>query len=709
MAKAPFFFREEKNQVFYHDFKIFIFGTDVTPWVTSQVTLQKQDRDGINNLSFNLSNAYQAFEITGQNLGIEDPNTYYDQFGEAKIRNEDTGQVTRAGKFRLTDPYTVQGRYSELAKAKIFTLKKQVNGSKRNIKWEVQSLGPIVGNTGARIRPIKNEDSNNATSEVTDRYPMSLGSLVFHKYDPVRFFVKNPLSREDDEWTCEFTGYLDTKPFSQNYTTGESVINVTCQDIRLLMQNMRVQTNPSSQVGNENIAFFGQKGAPYARTDPIPMDTGLFNDLIWYTGLTHVLGNLTWLDSMKFLLFGAPTAGGGRRGGIGKFKEGLTYKYDVNSSKRSDLLEKWNNIVTFGVTPIAVSADVAPLVPEGSDEADPSKFELFPASAEQSNMTPGTFLTKAQMYALGTATVPDQAGSPDAGKVHFLLPAEGTPLQNMVEYDVIPMEVGIRVEFASRLDLINTLLKSLDYQMYVNGMGDIIIEFPMYDFLPTDYNDAYNGLYTFYNHIVSDNINDEGGSPISALEVTSTERLVPLKNQANEVDQTPVGTDVELRQTVFSSIMASRFGAILETYSVPGVAGKDRLVQLAYIEFNKRLANFNLFDFNVAYRPWVGLNRPIYHVRKQRFGISKTVTYTWRVHEDASLEMALQYTRKREGNTFRFISGGERQPISYRTIFGGLAVKGQGVSDTLQKENTIQPGSTTPSTQTKGKEGNYSR
>jgi hypothetical protein len=532
---------------------------------------------------------------------------------------------------------------------------------------------------------------------------MCIGSLIFHKYDPVRFFVKNPLTRNEDEWVCEFTGYLDTKPFTQNYTTGDSVINVTCQDIRLLMQNMRVQVNSLSQVGNENIAFFGKGWAQ----DSIKMDTGLFNDLIYYSGRSHVLAGMSWLQSIKFLVFGVPTAGGGRRGGVGKFKEGLTYKYDVNNAKKSDLLERWNNVVNFGVTPIAVKDDVAPLVPEGSEEADPTKFELFPSSAAQGSMQPGEFLTRTQMYALGTATVPDQAGSPDAGKVHFLLPAERTPMQNMTEFNMISMEPGTRVEFQTRLELINTLCKSLDYQFYVNGMGDIIFEFPMYDFQPTDYNDAYNSLYTFYNHIINDNINDEGGPCVTALEVTSTQLQQETQHEATRKDGTQVGQDTELRHTVFSNVMASRFGAMVESYSVPGVLNAARLVQLAYVEFNKRLANFNIFDFNAAYRPYVNVNRPIYHFRKQRFGISKSVTYVWRIHEEASLEMSLQYTRRREGNFFRFISGGERQPISYRTIFDGIKVKGQGVSDTLEKDQSLKiDDSKTDPTKTKHCESN---
>jgi len=642
---TPFIFREDKNQVFYHDLKIFIFGTDVTPWLTSQVTLQKSDRDGTNTLSFSLSNQYRALEITEDNLATK--------------------------KFRLTDPYTPQGQYSELAKAKIYTIKSQES---LNTKVKVKTKGAVISAPG-KVKKITDEDMDQATDDVTSRYPMCIGSLIFHKYDPIRFFVKNPLSRDDNQWTCEFTGYLDSKPYTQNYITGESIINVTCQDIRVMLSVMRVQANPNAQVSNENMLYVtGGKGGAAASSE---IDAGFFNDYVVFSTNTHVLGSMKWADSVKRLLFGSHT-NGAPKGGVGKLKEGITLLYDpAKAEEKFKTLENWNNIITFGTSPLMVADDVKPLIPQGSLEADPTAFTEFPQSAAQGSMTAGTFLTKAQMYALGTSTVPNQAGSPDAAKVHFLLPASGTPNQNMIEYSVAE-QIDVRVEWVTRLELLTKLCKSLDYQMYVTGMGDIVFEFPMYDFLPSDYI-GYEDLYKFNLHLVSDTVNDEGGSAISALEVTSRSLVIPT--QGGDLRNTPVQTGAEPRKTIFSNVLASRIGVIVETYDIPGVRDPSKLAQLGYLEFNKRIANYNIFDMQAAYRPYINVNRPMYHQVKERFGITKSVTYTWRIREDASLGMSLQYTRKLEGDgKYRYITGGERQPISYRSIFGGCSVPGQGVS-----------------------------
>ena len=691
---TPFTFREDKNQVFYHDLKLFIFGTDVTPWITGQVNLHLADRDATNVLTCSLSNQYRALEITRENLG-ETPTASLDANNQFKTSNN--GRATSSSKFRLTDPYAPQGQYSELAKAKIFTLKTQANLKSQVL---VKTKGPVISmNQPGTIKKITDNDWSNAADDTTNRYPLSVGSLIFHKYDPVRFFIKNPLTRSDNEWVCMFTGYLDTKPFTQNYTTGESVINISCQDIRIMLGLMRVQSNPTAQISNENMFQAKKGGGPAGNT----IDAGFFNDFIIYKDVSHVIGGMNWYNSISMLLYGVPT-GQTRRGGVGKLKEGMLLNYDPAADNKFDILEKWNNIITFGTTPLMVQDDVAPLVPQGSLEVSPETFTLFPQSSASGSMAPGTFLTKSQMYALGTSTVPDKAGSPDAAKVHFLLPSTGTPNQNMIEYNVIE-RLDIKIEYVTRLELINKLCKSLDYQMFVTGMGDIVFEFPMYDFFPSDFQ-GYGDLYIFNNHLVSDTINDEGGTAISALEVTSRSLFQPTQDPTQTPDQTPIQTDRELRKTVFSNVLASRIGVVVETYDVPGVTNPNKLAQLGYVEFNKRIANFNIFDMQVAYRPYIGLNRPIYHQVKERFGITKSVGYTWRIREEASLEMSLQYTRKREGDgKFRFITGGERQPISYRSIFGGCSVPGQGLNETPDSGNQKV---TTPKkgTQTADKEAN---
>jgi hypothetical protein len=674
---APFNFEEARNSTFYHDLRIFIFGADVTPWITSSVTLQKVDRDGVNMLSFSLSNSYRAFDITDKNL---------------------------EGVFRNIEPTGPGGGYSERAKSTIYALKQT---KELNVKHQVASF--------KANRTTYINDASKAPDDVTVRYPMSEGSLVFHKYDPVRFFVKNPLNRSQNQWTCEFTGYLDSKPYSQDYVNGGSVINITCQDIRALMQVMRTQTNPMAQTGNDNTVFFGN-----APGSTIPAgDLSFFNDLIsGHDTLSHVLAGKDFVTSIKYLLFGV-SKDGGRVGGVGKLTEGKTMYYDPADERgRASVLEEWNNLINFGTTPLPSAEDAAPRYPVGGKTAEPiqteqdynpdsaesqkalavkqSSFEATPsgiAEKEGRLKTKEGFYTEAEMIKLGNSTVPGREGSPDNARVHFLFPAEGAPLNNLITFSNVDASGPVaKIEFSSRMELLNQMCKSIDYQMYVTGMGDIVFEFPMYDFLPIDFNKQYGSLYTFRDHIVSDNINDEGGTPITALEVTSTfmQEEVQAAGLATSVTG---GIEVsgQLKKTIFSNALASRVGVHIEPFHIPGVTKPNRLAQIGYIEFNKRLSNYNIMDMIVSYRPWIGVNRPVHHARKSRMALTNNVTYTWRIREDAALEMGLLYTRKLEGTgdkaEFRLITGSQRTPISYKTIFDGISVLNSGVTHSNRASN----------------------
>lgn len=610
MAKPPFLFTEEKHQVYYHDIKVFICGADVTPWITSQITVSFADRNGLNTCSFSLANSYRSFEITNDNLNK---------------------------KFRMGNPYSSDGHYSELAKYSIYTWK--TNGD-RNHKFQIGTYGPVKSATiGGKLLSPPTKVVN--TDAATVRFPMNVGSLVFHKYDPVRVFIKNPLNRKD-EWVSIFNGYLDTKPYQQDYTTGIGIINIGAQDIRLLMQGMRVGLNPASHIGNENTVIFGKPGQAAGKPVKETIGAGgFFNDLIAQPStISHVLGGMTFKESINFLIFGNKK-GGKTTGEVSSLTAGTTKKYTPGDK---EALEDWNNLVVFGEK--------------------------------------RAFLNTAEMLTLGASTTPGGVGSADLAKVHFLFPADGAPQTNLVSAGSVDSRYDAKIEWASRLELLQQVCKGIDYQFYVSGNGDLIFEFPMYDFLPVHFNAVWSDLYTFQKQFINDNINDEGGQPISALEITSEhlrQEYAEQNPEGNSQQLTSVATSVELKRTIFSNVLASRLGVHVETYHVPGVTDQNRLAQLGLIEFNKRLADFDKMDTKVVYRPFMGVNRPIYHQMKERMAISTNISYTWQIREEASLDISTSYTRKLENGTFRFIFGGEAVPISYNKVYDNVHAEFAGV------------------------------
>lgn len=613
-SEVPFKFQETANTVYYHNIKVFIFGADVTPYINGQISITKCDRNGVNICSFSLSNHLKAFEITQENL---------------------------KDSFRVGDPYSPEYRYSEEAKKNIYQRKKT---SATNTQFNgIKVWGPgYLLNKNFR-------DEDEAASETVDRYPFTVGSLVFHKYDPIRVFVQNPFSSDQNSWICEFAGYLDSKPFSQNYVNGQSIVNITAQDIRVLMKSMRTQVNPSAQTGAQyNLTFGGRGKAVDSNTN-----AGFFNDT---TGsqrgginrqVSHVLGGFTWKQSIDYIFLGIDSASSSQvanSGGVCSLSYGEVLSYDP-SKQPKETLQNWNNVVIFG--------------------------------------SKKTFLSYAEMYAMGLATYYGGSGSPDNAKIHLLKPVAGLPVSNLIEYYIDAMPYG-RVEWVSRYDLLVQVLKAVDYQCYVNGMGDVIIEFPMYDFLPEFYGSVYSSLYSFDKHLVNDTIDDESGDAVTKLTVEGgTALFTPYTNPADSPNNINKGYVASAKFcSIFSNVLASRVGAHEEVINFPGVSDVGRLAQLGMLEFTKRLASFNKFNFTSTYRPFLGLNRPMFHVPKQRYGISETVVTRWNIRGEVETDVSVNYTRRLENGKFKFITGGEAAPISYSTLYRGSYVRYQGVTAT---------------------------
>jgi hypothetical protein len=530
--------------------------------------------------------------------------------------------------------YSPEWRSSEAAKRRIYDLKKT---KATNLKWAgIQSFGPGSTSAGDKVKFTKNfKDVTKATSSTAERYPFNEGSLVFHKNDPVRVFVKNPFSRDNDSWTCEFTGYLSVKPFSQDYVTGQSIINVTALDIRDLMKYMRTQTNPSAQYGAANTLVLNG-----GSVDQGNKNAGMMGDQRpGFKVVSHVLASKNWFDSVNYLLFGTEK---NKSNGVCNLSKGETIYYDPADSNAKQVLSDWNDLILFGET--------------------------------------GKFLEYAKMLEIGLGTYFGGKYSPDDAKVHFLIPKGQAPNANLIQY-TIDAQPNARIDFDTRYNLLHTLCSNIDYQMYVTGTGDVVFEFPMYDFLPSYYGPYYESLYTFDKHIINDSIDDESGTVCTAVRLQSD--VIP-SNYGHEAQKgSPLENSAQLVTTVFSNVLASRVGVAEDTISRPGIVDSNRRMQVAMIEFMKRLANFSRFELQATYRPFIGLNRPIFHKKKKRFGITNKVDYTYNLRADVNLQLDLNFVRKEEGDgKFRFITGGEAMPISYSTLYGkgkGF-VEGQGVA-----------------------------
>lgn len=672
MATPPFKFNERADQAFYHDVRIFIMGYDVTPWLTGAVSISYAGLGGMNNTSFTLSNHNYAFEMTLDNL---------------------------RGKFRTFDAWTPQGMSSEAAKKWIYDLK---NGNDdqigpqgrptgksvpRNFKHKVKSWGPKRNSESINSKLISTPvDDSESFAATTDRFPFVVGSTVFHKNDQIRIFVKNPLQRFYNQWYVAFSGYLNSHVMTRDYVNGESLIRIQAQDIRSLMQKMRVQTNPSAQVSNENVLTVGTEN-PNAGIDSNNANAGYFNDLIAdHAVISHVLGGKSFTQTASFLILGkdidvgAPSADVGIKGknlnAVAKFQAGVNLEYDVTKSNKKQILEQFTNLVNFGGDADALSNSI--------NKATISNLQtLAPSTAR--------YLNWEEMYKLGKETHPWTDSSVDSGRVHFLLPAKNHPASNLIATALTGSGINDKISWASRLELIYEVCNNIDYQMYVSGWGDIIFEFPMYDFDPDDFGVSYNKLYRFDQHVISDVVDDEGGEEVSGLIVSSDKLATQARDATQGVAAGVVATSNQLYTTIFSNVLASRIGVNLKTVTRLGITDQDVLAQFGFLEFNKIIAEYSKYSLTTAFRPYLSINRPIHSIHRDRIGVLDNFTNTWNVRGDVTSNLNLRYVRRGEylrgadgkldltKAVFRSIVGGEATPISYNKIYVDKSLKDIGV------------------------------
>jgi hypothetical protein len=126
-TKALVIFEERSYQALYEDFRIFIQGVDVTPWVTGSVSVTRTNRDGPNTCTFTLDNAMDRFVLTDENLNDDkwrDTNDRYSEAAKHGIYLYKTGQAE-----------VTQDRVAEMAKV-LFSRNNEIVEARTSIEVE---------------------------------------------------------------------------------------------------------------------------------------------------------------------------------------------------------------------------------------------------------------------------------------------------------------------------------------------------------------------------------------------------------------------------------------------------------------------------------------------------------------------------------------------------------------------------------------------
>jgi hypothetical protein len=666
-------------------YKLFINGVDVTNHITGSLTWTYGDRDATNTLTFNLDNNNDKFVLKPQNIGLSfgenDSQSFADAHSYATSKPWEVTTMKEGDKpsFIGTRAGSSSGFYDESAKQELLMKK-----LRRRVKFP---------DDRPYLRAHLNPETGKFSTNALDLPDISLYEGMFTTHAPVInvmdqviLWVMDPnrdaVFAHESLWIPVFTGFVMSAPPENSYDNGQSSINVTCEDIRTLLKRKRVLTNTAS-----------------AGTwlPNITLDSGLFADAT--APASNITQNSLADSSLNFegvislLLAGLKlTDSNASMKDYCLNRDGSNYSEWMDKKKKNqdtvtvdgEELPKPNNMgfgslwfghyFTYDTSMVAnTSTD------SGNPNSERSKFFndwnrvcVFGSRVVNKGIV-NDYFDYDTMMSVGKGTYAGGKYDALAKLFHILVPTGGGKVTNLLD-KVFLSDFGAEREYQNVGELLQTVCERIDYQVTVTGFGDIVFEFPMYDFTAADMGDEFRAVYAVSDSVKTDAIDDEASSnPVTGLRVIGGYQTA----ESAEVDSTL--QSLQYTVYVYHTFLSYRYGYNQEDYPVPfltsgvGAVGREdkektRLLCLfGVLEFLKRLTEMSSMQISSVFNPFIRPNRPYYYNYGRRLSTTTTVSNTLALFTNADTSVTSKYVRRVHDTTGSFIafSGSVDLPLRY--------------------------------------------
>jgi hypothetical protein len=657
-------------------FRLFINGVDVSRHVLAgSISFGQTPRGSEAELSFTLDNNNSKFELRPTNMGL-DPRQY--KLGtvipEGGMPNAsqafaDSESFATSEPWEITKMARAQAKGGKVEATYIASKMAHAHGLttfSENEKRELylgklkQRAKVLESTTEAAQMQLKSsiDPNTGVIGEATLKDDISLyegmfatKSCVININDQVRLFVPDPNRDEPDKsktlWICKYTGFVNSASPEHDFTSGQSTIPVSCSDIRTQLKRKRVLVNATSadqitpNIGQNSGLFADLKVSNNSTSNAFADSSFTFESLTAFVLTGHRLSADTKLKQLccqhdqslvhppQNYLMAQASQGTDNAQGFGQIWFGHYFEYDtsLNQSKRdrAAFLNKWNRLCVFGPTQ--------------------------------------RYLTWDGMMTMGRGTV--RGGDFDALKVfvHWLVPTGGGQVSNLLDRAFID-QMGVQREYMSVQEIIDQVCERIDYQLTVTGSGDLVFEFPMYDFLPEDMGEEFKAVFAVSDSVKSHTLNDESNSnPVTGLRVVggysdSTAGTPPSDEKVKALQYTAY---------IVHELLAYRYGPVIEDYAIPSVLngpsnqrGDDEyrrlLTVFGVIEFLKRLSEMSSMTIDSIYNPFVLPNRPYYYNYGRRLGYTEAIQTTLSLFSNADTNVSTKYIRRVDDLTGKLIA-----------------------------------------------------
>jgi len=679
-------------------YRVYIFGVDVTEDVMN-VEVNYNTGRAPNTCSVVLGNELDKYVLTTANFislfGESDVETQAIQKRKQEIMNTGVGEIAalmaahqQIGTSDVDDLVIERAKNNNLGE-----LKSKVVVAKVNVRSPGVEAPDIAGKYGG-------ENIRQYTADAY-RYPFQAEDPIFHANDPIRIFMRDPFNPR--RWYHQFSGYLSNFDDMVD-ENNQRILTIGGEGPSKLLRYARVTTNPAvldrqAIIKSRDLNFRSALSEGFS---------GLTLPEFFFTVL---FGNDPDGESGKFTLEESSPAAKQVRSmkiaGVGNFRinGSVVVEYGADTKDPLQLI----NIPSAGVTDLAQyqslidhevkESDLYDLVAEDTDGNIPVEQQTTVEQLiSRAKLDPQTrqIATEEIIRIIGERT---DLYPIDGGRLIMLIPSsfQAEINRETLLKDILRSFALNTTSFKSRLGLMYDVTERIEFVFYESPKGDLICEFPLYDFDPDDFGK------TEVPHYAMKRKSDGELTPFENISRGPfNDRFTVAKR--NTFNFSKGITDEKVRTQVTSyyhPLQGYKSGGTSREFAKPEEVTLDHLIPLywlrleqvepkAYIatrEAAKLYAHLTLNKFNADARslginaaPNLGLwlNRPIYFEPRNCIGILMGTSHsvTWGTGGSMDSRLNLNYIRGWDGlvddagnAVFTTIGGFPGRPLNYKILF----------------------------------------
>ena len=661
--------------------KVYIYGIDVTLDVLD-VDVRWQNGRAPNIASISLVNPNDRYIFTTKDLvAIYDDKKLRDAASRTKTILTGTSYTDETADtnsyYTASDPDydTIDAVLLENARHLTPDVKRNVVSQKITIRTDNVSQLDISGQEST-LKPL---------TATAYRYPFQAEDPIFHANDPVRIFFRDPW--DSTRWYHMMTGFITD--FDDHVDeNNQAILTITVEGTTKQFRYARINSNPTAVLGqNQKVKGDAENPSFYS--------AGFYNLTLPEILFIATFGYDPTGMKGKFLVKNGPHGESlltASFDGVGSYCYERSAVVEYGGSGASDPVVSSSNITTISVGSLSEYQSLIDHEVKVSDLTDmilydhstTGKLPVFDDNKKNDPLYIMDYIgTRPNLYPVG------------GGRLIILVPKNlNANINREILLKDIAQSSSLQTELKSRLGIIHDTMERIEFSFHESPKGDLICEFPLYDFDPSDFGlnstvphaSIENGVIVKHQTVKRGPFGNrycfEKRDTYNYSKGISDEKVRTQMSCFYSLIQnyTPGGSSEILSnpKTVILNHLLDLYGTRLEQAPLRGYIHTPEAA-LAYAQLLLNMCNADARSLGINAVPNFGvcLNRPIYFKQKNCIGCLVSTNHSIKWNSSVDTRLNLRYIRGWDGLIDKYgnpvltpIGGLPSNPFDYKTLFG---------------------------------------